>query len=408
MSVTRYTGVLALLILFSACSKNNQEKVNLLPEASEKADIIRNENNAFGLKLFKELNAKRDGSQNVVISPLSTAMVLGMAYNGTAGATREEFSEILGWDMVNLDQLNRYNRSLIDHLHQESGNIRMSISNSVWFNNRLNINADFLKRNRENFQAFSSAIDNENQSASKLINRWVAQSTNDKIKRVIDEVSTSDMLYILNATYFKGNWKNKFNESKTTETKFHLEDGTSKPVRMMWQKADLNYFDGDRFQLVELPYENENYCMYIFLPDDNVKLDRLIGELNYTSWHENKKKLSLKRNINFGMPRFHCEHAVQMQELLAGMGLEKLFSNKNTNLSGITGKQVAISEMMHKAAIDVDEKGTEASAATSVAISFTTLVEDDPFNLIINRPFVFAIEEKQSNTLLFIGKISRP
>lgn len=396
------------MILFSACSKNDSNKINLLPESGKKAEIIRNENNGFGLKLFKRLNAQKSENQNVVISPLSTAMVLGMAYNGTSGVTQDEFSKILGWDQVTLDQLNRFNRRLIDHLHQESRDIQMNISNSIWYNKRLNIDSDFLKRNRENFQAFSSAIDSETQPTSRLINRWVAESTNDKIQQVIDEGAVGDMLYILNATYFKGNWKNDFNESKTTESKFYLEDGTSKPVRMMWQKADLNYFDGDSFQLVELPYENENYCMYILLPDNDVKIDRLIGSLNYTSWYENKKQLSLKRNINFGMPRFHCEHAVMMQDLLAGMGLEDLFNSTNTDLSGITDKQVAISEMMHKAAIDVDEKGTEASAATSVAISFTTLVEDDPFNLIINRPFVFAIEEKRSNTLLFIGKMSKP
>jgi len=407
MKFTKYTGIIVLLVLFTACSKNDSERVNLLPDSGEKADQIRNKSNAFGLSLFKRLNAQKQANQNVVISPLSTSMVLGMAYNGVGNETRDKFAEILGWDQVSLRELNLYNKRLINHLHQESQNIQMNISNSVWFNKRLSVNFDFLKRNRENFQAFSSAIDGD-QSTSRLINRWVAQSTNNKIKKVIDEVSASDMLYILNATYFKGNWKNDFNESKTKESKFHLEDGTTKPVRMMWQKADLKYFDGDRFQLVELPYENESYCMYILLPDDDVKLDQLIGTLDYESWHKNKNKLSLKRNINFGMPRFHCEHAIKMQDLLAGMGLENLFYDRNNDLSGITDNQVAISEMMHKAAIDVDEKGTEASAATSVARSFTTLVEDDPFSLIVNRPFVFAIEEKRSNTLLFIGKISKP
>lgn len=176
----------------------------------------------------------------------------------------------------------------------------------------------------------------------------------------------------------------------------------------MWQKADLNYFDGHDFQLVELPYENEKFCMYILLPDSGLKLDEMIHSLDYRAWHSYKKKLNKRRNINFGMPRFHCEHSVNMKDMLAGMGLGELFEQSSANLKGITRNNVSISEMMHKAAIDVDEQGTQASAATSMAISFTTLVDDDPFNLIVNRPFIFAIEEKKSNTLLFIGKVSKP
>lgn len=404
----KYTGVLILLVFFAACSKKSTNNTDILSNKETKSESISDKSNSFGFELFKKLNTKKEANRNVVISPLSTAMVLGMAYNGVEGETKEKFSEVLGWKDFSVNELNGYNNRLIDHLHQQSENIRMNISNSVWFDKKMNIKESFLKRNRESFNTFTSSIDTEDRSAVSIINQWVAESTDGNISEVIDNISSQDMIYILNATYFKGNWKNDFNESKTKESLFFLEDGATEPISMMWQKTDLNYYNGEGFQFVELPYEDESYCMYILLPDSNKKVDETIENLNYSSWHFYKEKLSKKRNINFGMPRFHCEHAIKMKDLLGGMGLGKLFVRDKTDLSGITERKVAISEMMHKAAVDVDEKGTEASAATSLAISFTTLVEDNPFNLIVNRPFVFAIEEKKSNTLLFIGKVTNP
>lgn len=404
----KYTGILILLFFVTACSKKSTNDTDILSKNETKSELISDKSNSFGFGLFKKLNTKKDDHRNVVISPLSTAMVLGMAYNGVEGETKQKFSEVLGWEDVSVIELNGYNNRLIDHLQQQSENIRMNISNSVWFDEQLNIKESFLKRNRESFQTYTSSIDTEDRSAANIINHWVAESTDGNISGVMDNISSQDMLYILNATYFKGNWKNDFNESKTKKSQFFLEDKSSTPVSMMWQKADLNYYDGEDFQFVELPYEDESYCMYILLPDSNKKVDETIENLSYSSWHFYKEKLSKKRNINFGMPRFHCEHAIKMKDLLGGMGLGKLFVRDKTDLSGITERKVAISEMMHKAAVDVDEKGTEASAATSLAISFTTLVEDNPFNLIVNRPFVFAIEEKKSNTLLFIGKVTNP
>ncbi|MCF8231746.1 MAG: serpin family protein [Bacteroidales bacterium] len=408
MNYLKYIGLFLLILLFTNCSKDNTETEEFLLNDSEKATRISKENNAFGLRLFQKLNHQKNNNRNIVISPLSTAMVLGMAYNGTENETKEKLSGVLGWNQLDRKEINHFNNRLINHLHDQSENIQMNIANAIWYSRNIDIKPAFLKKNKDNFHAFASSVNAENQPTSEMINRWATRSTDGNITNVVERIPSRQMLYLLNATYFKGNWKNDFNKSKTTESTFFLENGTSKSISMMWQKADLKYYDNNQFQLVELPYENKNYCMYILLPDSDVKLERVIDSLNYKSWHSYKESLSMKRNINFGMPRFQCEHSVGMKDLVSGMGLEKLFHQSKADLSGISDQQVAISEMMHKAAIDVDEEGTEASAATSLAISFTTLVEDNPFNLIVNRPFIFAIEEKRSNTLLFIGKMTRP
>ena len=408
MNYLKYIGILLLVLLFTNCNKDNTETKDFLLNDSEKVSQISEENNAFGLKLFQKLNHQKKNNRNVVVSPLSTAMVLGMAYNGTENETKEKLSGTLGWDQLDKKEINHFNNHLINHLHDQSENIQMNIANAIWYSRDIDIKPAFLKKNKKNFNAFASSINAEKQPTSEMINRWAKQNTDNNITDVVERIPSRQMLYLLNVTYFKGNWKNDFNKSKTTESTFFLENGASKPITMMWQKTDLKYYDNDQFQLVELPYENKNYCMYILLPDSKVKLDDIIDSLDYDAWHNYKNKLTMKRNINFGMPRFHCEHSVRMKDLLAGMGMEQLFHRNKADLTGITEQQVAISEMMHKAAIDVDEEGTEASAANSVAVSFTTLVEDDPFNLIVNRPFVFAIEEKRSNTLLFIGKMTSP
>ncbi len=405
MHYKSFSYLILLLVLLAGCSDRGGEKDTFLT-ATPKAGEFNNQNNEFGLNLFKQLNSERKENENVVLSPVSVSMALGLAYNGTAGETRNRLNRVLGWEEMSGPEINQYHKRLIQYYNNHTEDVALNIANSIWYNSRLDVFPDFLDDSEEYFAAYHDSFDN--QSSSEKINTWAKRQTEGHIENIVDDFSSENMLYLMNATYFKGNWKYEFNEEKTAESYFFMEDGTRKKTRMMWQKADLNYFDSDNFQMVELPYKNESFCMYILLPDSTTSLSRLVKDLSVEKWKRYKDALEKKRNINFGMPQFRCEHNVGMKELLAGMGVRGLFSDGGSDLSNIAEQPLSISEVMHKAAIDVDEKGTEATAATSLAISFTTLVDDNPFNLVVNRPFVFAIEEKQSNSLLFIGKITNP
>jgi len=401
----RYIAFFIAAIIFSGCGSDNAGNEELL-KATPEAASFNTENNRFGLEMFKQLNHRKNSQRNIVVSPVSAAMACGMTYNGTEGQTRRELADMLGWNDFSEREINQYHQRLIHYYNNQTGAITLNIANSIWHNSALEVYPEFLRKNSEYFSVFQSSFENKN--FAREINQWARRETNGHIDKILENSSPEDLLYIINATYFRGDWKHEFNASKTTDSYFYLEDGTQKRTQMMWQKADLNYYRNGSFQMVELPYENESFCMYILLPDSNMSLNRLISNMDFETWERHKSQLSRKRNINFGMPRFRCEYSVGMKELMESMGVNNLFETGSADLSGISDKRLSISEVMHKSAIEVDEKGTEATAATSLAKSFTTLVDDNPFNLVVNRPFVFAIEEKQSNSLLFMGKISNP
>lgn len=404
MFQNKFIAIILLAVIFSGCSTSSSDDA-LLSE-TPKASQFNDRNNKFGLELFQQLNHRKNEQENMVLSPVSVSMALGMTYNGTAGETRQRLTRVLGWQGMSEDEVNQYHKRLIHYYNNQTSDISLNIANGIWYNESLNVYQRFLSANNEYFSAYHNNFNRE--TTPQDLNEWVRRQTGGHIKEVIDEFHPEDLLYLVNATYFKGDWKNEFNASKTSESMFFLEDGTKKRTQMMWQKADLKYHDNDSFQIVELPYKNDSFCMYILLPDSTKNVNDLIASLNFETWVRYKSNLEVKRNINFGMPRFRCDYSVGMKELMRTMGVEDLFDENSSNLSNISDQPLSVSEVMHKAAIDVDEQGTEATAATSLAISFTTLVDDNPFNLVVNRPFVFAIEEKASNSLLFIGKINNP
>lgn len=400
-----YIALFIIALLFSGCGTEENKNEDLL-KATPEAASFNAENNRFGLEMFKQLNKRKTSEQNIVVSPVSAAMASGMTFNGTAGETRQELARVLGWNNLSEEDINQYHRRLIHYYNNQTEDISLNIANAIWHSSTVDVFPDFLRTNKEYFSAFHDSF--ENPSFVREVNQWAQQATDGNIDKIMESSSPEALLYIINATYFRGDWKHEFNASKTTDTYFYLEDGTRKRTQMMWQKADLNYYRNGSFQMVELPYENESFSMYILLPDSTMSLNRLISNIDFEAWEHHKSQLSRKRNINFGMPRFRCEYSVGMKELMEGMGVKNLFEDGLADLSGISEQPLSISQVMHKAAIDVDEKGTEATATTSLARSFTTLVDDNPFNLVVNRPFVFAIEEKQSGSLLFMGKISNP
>lgn len=225
MQYLRYTGILLLIMLLAGCSKNsNTDDEQLFFKDAQKAKKFANENNAFGLSLFKKLNRQQTESNNFVISPLSTAMILGMTYNGTEGDSKHHLAKVMGWNEMTTSDINQYNKRLIDYLHHHAGNIDLNIANSIWFDKNLPVKSAFLRKNKEHYHAFASSLNPESRAAADIINRWATQSTEGNIDRVIEQVAPNEMLYLLNATFFKGNWKNKFNESNTTTSEFYMED----------------------------------------------------------------------------------------------------------------------------------------------------------------------------------------
>jgi serpin B len=234
----------------------------------------------------------------------------------------------------------------------------------------------------------------------------VSDKTNEKIPDIIESISPSAVMYLINAIYFYGTWKYEFDENDTEEKDFYLENGTSIKVAMMAQEADLNYTNNDLFSAVELPYGSEHYSMMVLLPEGQNKVKDVIDQLSPENWELWIENLA-EQEVVVNLPKFKFMFEDSLNNELIDMGMGEAFSpiadftkiNSNGNLY--------ISMVKQKAYIDVNEKGTEAAAVTVVEIELTSVGPDKKY-FIVNKPFVFVIKEHDTNAIIFLGKVMDP
>ena len=213
-------------------------------------------NNQIGFALLPEAGANEDG--NIFISPVSLFMALSMVYNGADGVTKEEMAKVLHAEAMDGNQLNKANTSLMSMLQSDSKHSQLNIANSIWLNKNFHFQEDFAQNNKDYFHANIKEIDINNHQSSKMINDWVKQSTNGKIEKIVDNTLDPDLVAILiNAIYFKGDWKHKFDKKQTAKRTFYLEGGATKEIPLMTLNEKLAYMENENFQAVTLPYAGD-------------------------------------------------------------------------------------------------------------------------------------------------------
>jgi len=211
-------------------------------------------------------------------------------------------------------------------------------------------------------------------------------------------------MFLINAIYFKANWKYEFDESKTTGISFRLADGSSKAVQAMNQKTDFGYFENDILQILEMPYGGEKFTMMVLLPKNNYSTGDIVAELTDENWNLWIQSL-YETEINVTLPKFKFEFEKELNEMLIAMGMGVAFDADNADFSGINNQaQIFISKVKHKTFVDVNEEGTEAAAVTVVEMELTSTGN----YFYADKPFLFAIREKSTNSILFIGKVADP
>ena len=243
-----------------------------------------------------------------------------------------------------------------------------------------------------------------------MINQWVEEKTNGKIEEIVDSPLDPDLVTILiNAIYFKGDWKYEFDESQTEDRTFYLKDGTTKDVPLMRLEEKLAYMENEVLQAVSLPYGEENeMSMNVILPKENVDSEEFQTMLTYENWQKWTSEFQVKEGTLL-LPKFQLEYEATLNDMLKKLGMTTAFA-KGANF----GKMIQeadplwISTVKQKTYLDVNEKGTEAAAATSVEIVTESFNMDGPFRMEVNRPFVIAITENKSDTILFLGEINNP
>ena len=369
---------------------------------------ITDSNNGLGFTVLSEAEPNKDG--NIFISPTSLFMALSMVYNGADGVTKDEMAKVLQVEGIEADELNQANASLMNLFHSSSEKIQLNIANSIWLNENFHFQDDFAQYNRDYFNAEIQEIDIFDSESPKMINQWVEEKTNGKIEEIVDSPLDPDLVTVLiNAIYFKGDWKYEFDESQTEDRTFYLKDGTTKDVPLMRLEEKLAYMENEALQAVSLPYGEENeMSMNVILPKENVDSEEFQNMLTYENWQKWTSEFQVKEGTLL-LPKFQLEYEATLNDMLKKLGMTTAFA-KGANFGKMIqeGDPLWISQVKQKTYLDVNEKGTEAAAATSVEMVTESFNMEGPFRMEVNRPFVIAITENQSNTILFLGEINNP
>jgi serpin B len=402
-------SVLLISIVVLQCSNNptaTDREVSRELTSAEK--LLVDSDNRFGLKLFREI-IDQEKDKNVFISPLSVSMALGMTYNGADGTTREAMQKTLELSGLTIEEVNESYKSLIELLSQLDPKVKFQIANSIWHRQGLSFEQEFIDLNKTYFNALVSALDFDDPKAAATINGWVDDNTDGKIKEIVKPPISSDMvMFLINAIYFKGLWTYQFDKKQTTEEKFYLPDASQKPCKLMTQEGEFQYLENSDFQAIDLPYGDGDFSMIVFLPRMQKKVDSLIAGFNRENWDRWTGSFE-KREGTVQLPRFTLEYELKLNDALKALGMGIAFDPSQADFTKLhKGQQRAyISEVKHKTFVEVNEEGTEAAAVTSVGVAVTS-VDPTTFWMRVDRPFVFAIRENRSQTILFVGKIVAP
>ena len=406
--ITILLSLLFLAPLLNSCSKSAIEEGPTNISLDLKSEEIVNADNQFGLEIFKEVNDELEDGKNLMISPLSISLALAMAYNGADGDTKTQMEVMLHKAGLTANQVNQTYKNLVEALGSHDPKVQLSIANAIFYNENFSVKSGFLSTNQNYYDAEVDDLDFSNSTATlNKVNGWVKDKTHDKIESIIDQVSPSDVMYLINAIYFKGEWTYQFEKSDTKNEPFFTEEGEELQVpTMTLGKTTLQYTSNEKCDIIELPYGSGKYSMLVFLPKDNIKTNDIIDQIdqsNLASWfgsfHES--------DLIVQLPKFEFAYENSLVDNLKALGMLDAFDASKSNFSGISDQtDLYISEVKHKSYIKVDEEGTEAAAVTGITFEITSVMPDAVFK--IDHPFVFAIREKDTNALLFLGKVNNP
>lgn len=364
-------------------------------------------NNEFGFYLFYDRVVNRM-FENVLISPLSAAMALAMAENGARGVTREAISTALAQGELTLEQINMGSMALLDQTSTADPVVTLSIANSLWAGDPVGLRQEFVETCRQYYRAEVKQVEFGNPDAVKAVNDWVSSATQGLIRDIVTELSPDDVLLLANAVFFKGQWQTSFDAELTEDRSFYGLDSTFQ-TPMMQQAGEYRYLESqDGFQAVELPYGGGRFAMYVFLPDSALGMLGFCDFLNAGNWADWVAGFFPARG-EVVLPRFTLEHEENLNEALAHLGMGVAFDPDKADFSVLADstEQVYISEVKHKAFVEVNEEGTQAAAATSVVIEAKG-PSRAPFRMVLDHPFFFAIRDNGTGSLLFLGAVYEP
>jgi serpin B len=394
----------ALLLAFAASLAVAKPAGKLDPDT---AAVVKG-NNVFALDLYGRLRQK-DG--NLFFSPYSISDALAMTYAGARGQTAEQMATTLHFALP-AQRLHPAFGELIRYLNAggKDRKYQLSVANALWGQKGYTFLPDFIRLTKDVYEGGLKEVDFvKTEEARKTINHWVEEQTKDKIKDLIPEgaLASDTRLVLTNAIYFKSAWAEAFHEGATKKEDFHLGGGRKVQVPMMHTNEALRYRDGGTFHALELPYQSRQLSMIVLLPKKVDGLAELEKDLTSARLDEWLKAMKVHQ-VNVVLPKFKFSAEFSLKDVLSAMGMPLAFS-KRADFSGMTTReQLYIDKVLHKAFVDVNEKGTEAAAATAVIARPTSAPNYARADFRADHPFVFLIRENRTGSILFLGRVANP
>jgi len=372
--------------------------------------------NAFGFRLLNAVQ-KTIPSGNVVLSPVSAALDLSMVLNGADDQTRQEMLSALSLSGWELSAINEANAQLIKVIRTPANSITLSVADSLWADSRrVTLRPGYVKQTQAWYDAEMTDIDFSDPTAATQINGWASKETHGRIAKVIDRIDPADLLLLLNAVYFKGQWTHKFDKAQTQQRDFTLAGGSIKPVPRMAQSGRFDYFETPQLQAVRLSFGDGDLAMEVLLPAKSSSLGALEAQLTAEHW-TNWQAQYAPRSGTIELPRFELKSNYRLNEPLQALGMTRAFHPDGAQLTGMFSSapgplrtsRFVISSVVQSTYWKVDEEGSEAAAVTTTGIRASAVARPaQPFRMIVDRPFFCAIEDRRSGALLFVGAIYDP
>lgn len=388
--------------------------------------------NDFSLNLLRQVYASETEHENVIISPLSASMALSMLANGADGETLNQVKDALGFGEWSDEDVNEFNKLMMNALPRLDTCTRMTLANSLWLQTGFPVKDDFVNINKLSFNAEVQNVDFTDPATADLINKWAADHTNDLIKKVVSADMIAECVTLLaNALYFKGVWADKFDKELTQEMDFTSSKKVVQRVDMMCKQGDMKYryLSDKKAQLLELDYLGGAYCMDILLPAEDTDIPTLLSKISADEMHtwedkywpeietwvydidkEEEVAMTVRslEEVKVQMPKFTLRYERELNDDLKALGMKDMFSASVANFSRLSKIPTYVSLVKQNTFMSVDEAGTEAAAVTVIGVSGISEIEPKIPEMYMNRPFVLFIREKQFGTILFGGVIGNP
>ncbi|MEJ2541184.1 MAG: serpin family protein [Gemmatimonadota bacterium] len=361
--------------------------------------------NAFGLELLREVVTGEEGP-NVVLSPFSASVALGMALNGADGETFDAMRQTLGHADLEQDAVNTAYRDLLSLLVDLDPAVEFRVANSLWADEGFPFEEDFVTRVGTHFDAVARTLDLQAPATLEAINGWVEGETNGRISTLLEEVDPLTVMFLINAIYFESDWTLRFNPGETRTAPFRRADGQEVPVPLMEMRNVRMPWAWERdFVAVDLPYGGEAFGMLVILPHEGISARELAAELSAADLAELEASLNETDVDRLALPRFKLSYGKVLDDALEAMGMGVAFDRLAADFSRMSSEErLFIDEVWQKTFIEVDEAGTRAAAATSVDVEAVS----PPTLLVADRPFLFLLRERLSGTILFAGLVGDP